>query len=106
MDDVRTILVADDEKPIRLMLTDTLEGEGYKVVQAASGGEVLRMLTSGPKPDLVLLDLRMPEVNGLDVLQRMREQKIEVPVLLMTAHGTSNSAIKAIQLGAEDYIPK
>ena len=101
-----TILVADDEASIRSMLADALDSTGYRVVQAANGNEVLRSLAGGKRPDLVLLDLRMPDLSGIDVVQRLNEQKIDVPVLLMTAHGTSTSAIKAMQLGVEDYIAK
>ena len=99
------ILVADDDPSIRALLRTFLEGEGYDISEAQSGSEVMARLHNG-KPDLVLMDLRMPEFSGMDVLQTISEQSLRVPVVLMTAFGTSNVAIKAIQLGAYDYITK
>jgi two-component system response regulator AtoC len=102
----RHILVADDDAAIRDLLHSFLEGEGYTVSEAGTGGEVVSRLSNGHKVDLLLMDLRMPELSGMDILQRIDEQSLEVPVVLMTAFGTSNVAIKAIQLGAHDYITK
>ncbi len=102
----RHILVADDDAAIRTLLRSFLEGEGYHVSEARTGGEVVSQLANGHKVDLLLMDLRMPELSGLDILQRIGEQNLDVPVVLMTAFGTSNVAIKAIQLGAHDYITK
>ncbi len=101
----KQILIADDDPSIRLLLRNFLESEGYDTTEAKSGGEVLRMLPEHI-PDLVIMDLRMPEWDGIEVMKKLGEQNLKVPVLLMTAHGTSNSAIQAIQLGAFDYITK
>lgn len=105
----RHILIADDDPSIRTLLRTFLEGEGYAVSEAQSGGEVVKHISNGngnSKVDLLLMDLRMPELSGMDILQRIEEQSLDVPVVLMTAYGTSNVAIKAIQLGAYDYITK
>jgi two-component system response regulator AtoC len=102
----RHILVADDDPSIRSLLRAFLEGEGYDVSEARTGGEVMGMISNGHKIDLLLMDLRMPELSGMDILQRISDQSLDVPVVLMTAFGTSNAAIKAIQLGAHDYITK
>jgi two-component system response regulator AtoC len=101
----KQILIADDDPSIRLLLKNFLESEGYDTSEAKSGGEVLRMLPE-LTPDLLIMDLRMPEWDGIEVMKKLGEQNLKVPVLLMTAHGTSNSAIQAIQLGAFDYITK
>jgi two-component system, NtrC family, response regulator AtoC len=101
----KQILIADDDPSIRLLLKNFLESEGYDTAEAKTGGEVLRTLPQ-LNPDLVILDLRMPEWDGIQVMKKLAEQNLKVPVLLMTAHGTSNSAIQAIQLGAFDYITK
>lgn len=101
----KQILIADDDPSIRLLLRNFLDGEGYDTAEAKSGGEVLRMLPQ-MTPDLMILDLKMPEWDGIEVMKKLGEQNIKVPVLLMTAHGTSNSAIQAIQAGAFDYITK
>ena len=101
------VLVADDDAAIRKLLVDLLTGEGYEVSEAKTGNEVLQVVTrSEKKPDLILMDVRMPEMSGIDVLRRMREQKAGVGVLVVTAYGTSNLAIQSIQLGAYDYITK
>ena len=102
----RQILIADDDPSIRSLLRTFLEGEGYAINEAQTGGEVIKEISNGNKVDLLLMDLRMPEMSGMDILQRIDEQDLNVPVVLMTAFGTSNVAIKAIQLGAFDYITK
>ncbi len=101
----KQILIADDDPSIRLLLKNFLESEGYDTTEAKSGGEVLRMLPE-LTPDLLIMDLRMPEWDGIEVMKKLGEQNLKVPVLLMTAHGTSSSAIQAIQLGAFDYLTK
>ena len=100
------ILVADDDAAIRALLTDLLKGEGYEVVEARTGAEVLSIVNKPDKPDLVLMDVRMPEMTGMDVLRRMRDSKVGVGALVMTAYGSSNLAIQSIQLGAYDYVQK
>jgi len=105
----RRILVGDDEPDIRSLLRDLLESEGFTVLEAKNGNEALTLLTDGGEaghPDLALLDVRMPELDGIQILQRMQEQGIDVPVIIMTAFATSSIAIKAMQLGAFDYITK
>ncbi|MBI2953303.1 MAG: sigma-54-dependent Fis family transcriptional regulator [Chloroflexi bacterium] len=99
------ILIADDDPSIRALLKTFLENEGFVVSEAKSGAEVIGRLGNG-KPDLLVMDVRMPEMSGVDVLERIKEQDLNVPVLLMTAYSTSSLAIKAIQLGAHDYITK
>ncbi|MGH2461208.1 MAG: sigma-54-dependent transcriptional regulator [Chloroflexota bacterium] len=102
----RHILIADDDSSIRSLLHTFLEGEGYTISEARTGGEVIGLLSDGKGIDLLIVDLRMPELSGMDILQRINDQDLGVPVVLMTAYGTSNIAIKAIQLGAYDYITK
>src|ERR687885_1263660 len=101
----RRILVADDDGAIRNLLKDFLGGEGFETVGARSGKEVLQA-ASATSPDLMLLDLRMPDWDGMEVMRRLKERDVGVPAILMTAYGTSSSAIQAIQLGAFDYITK
>ncbi len=110
---MQRILVADDDSSIRSMLRELLEEEGYAVSEAENGTGVLTALHSadGDHPDLVLMDVRMPDKSGLDVLREAsakpgREAGEHLPVVIMTAFGTSNVAIEAIQLGAYDYITK
>ena len=105
MSDGRLILVADDEAPIRDLLRQFLVQEEYRVIEATSGQEVLQRIQAD-SPELVLMDVRMPELDGLEVLQRLEKQASRPPVVVMTAHGTSDTAIRAIQLGAYDYVTK
>ncbi|HEU0168218.1 MAG TPA: sigma-54 dependent transcriptional regulator, partial [Chloroflexota bacterium] len=78
----------------------------FDVMEASSGGQILEQVASKNKPDLVLMDLRMPEGNGIEVLQKLKADNSGVGAILMTAYGTANTAIQAIQLGAFDYVTK
>src|SRR5919199_3938712 len=101
----RRILVADDDAAIRGLLKEFLGNEGYETVEARSGKEVLQA-AGAAEPDLMLLDLRMPDWDGMEVMRRLKERDLGIPVVLMTAYGTSSSAIQAMQLGAFDYLTK
>ncbi|GAC1553010.1 MAG: acetoacetate metabolism transcriptional regulator AtoC [Herpetosiphon sp.] len=102
----RHILIADDEADIRSLLRDLLEGEGYTISEAKSGTEVLTLLAKGAEFSLVVMDVRMPGIDGLEVLERMRKQSDDTPVLMVTAHATASVGIRAIQMGAYDYLLK
>lgn len=101
----RHILIADDEVNIRKLLRDFLEGEGFQVSEASTGQQVMTALAEGGY-DLIMMDIRMPEMDGLAVLKEMHSKKMDVPIVLMTAHNSANIAIQATQLGAYDYITK
>jgi two-component system, NtrC family, response regulator AtoC len=106
---MQRILVADDDAAIRGVLRDFLQDEGYEVLEAENGPEVIGALNGNQdaRPQLVMMDVRMPELSGLDVLRDARKsQNDQLPVIIMTAFGTSNIAIEAMQLGAYDYITK
>jgi len=100
-----SILIVDDEPAILNSLSKILEDEGYQVAVAKSGGESLKLISADP-PDLVLLDIWMPEVDGLETLRRAREQAPRLLVMMMSGHGSIETAVKAIKLGAYDYIEK
>jgi two-component system, NtrC family, response regulator AtoC len=100
------ILIADDEPPLRELLTELLTDENYIVDSVATGADVLERLQSDTRYDLLLLDLRMPKIDGLQVLERLRAEGNEIAVIMMTGYGTSSSAIRAMQMGAYDYLPK
>jgi two-component system, NtrC family, response regulator AtoC len=97
------ILVVDDEAKMRRLLELALQGIGHRVVQAADGTEALELLAAEPC-DLVLTDMRMPHLDGLGLLRSMRERGLDTPVVVLTAHGTVESAVEAMKLGAVDYI--
>lgn len=102
---MKTILIADDEKNMRWILKNALSTSGYKVIEAADGAEALEKFSS-EYPDLVLLDLKMPKLQGIEVLQSMIELREEIPIIMISAHGTINTAIEAMKLGAFDFISK
>ena len=99
-----TILVVDDEQLIRWTLKERLAAHGYEVVEAASGAEALAAF--GETIDLVLLDLRLPDTDGLSVLRQLKELQPTVPVILLTAFATIQTAVEAIKQGAYDYAKK
>jgi len=101
----RHILVADDDSSIRSLLKQLLADEGYAVAEAATGTEVVQRVVEA-HPDLVIMDVRMPELDGIEALQKVKSSSPGTAVLIMTAFGSSNAAIKAMELGAIDYITK
>jgi two-component system response regulator AtoC len=102
----KRILIADDDSATRSLLIELLRGEGFDTLEAKSGSEVLRIVPV-EEPDLLLIDLRMPDQDGIQILRRLSAQEINVGnVILMTAYGTSSTTIEAMHLGAYDYLTK
>ncbi|HEY5673963.1 MAG TPA: sigma-54 dependent transcriptional regulator [Malonomonas sp.] len=99
------ILVVDDEHLIRWSLEQNLKKQGYEVTTAGSGEDALRLLQE-ESPDLVLLDVQLPGMNGMEVLERIKELDEEVIVIMVTALGVLETAVMAMRLGAYDYINK
>jgi len=99
------ILVVDDDPDIREVLKDRLESLGYNVFAAASGVEALELLEK-QNPQIVLMDIEMPEMGGLEALKEIRKRQIDITVVMITAHGTIERAVEAIRQGAYDFIPK
>jgi len=102
---MNTILVVDDEKNIRETLKDVLEDEGYFVFLAEDGEQALKLLEENPV-DVLLLDLWLPKIGGMDVLTRAREISNDLQVIIISGHGTINSAVRATKSGAFDFIEK
>ena len=100
-----SILVVDDEDAIRTSLRSILEDEGYDVSVAANGVEALKTYGTDP-PDLMILDIWMPEMDGLETLRRVKEFVPTTQVMMISGHGSIETAVKAIKLGAYDYIEK
>jgi len=105
MSDRKTVLLIDDDDSLRRVIEYNLREEGYDVVTAAAGAEGLQLFQSRPI-DLVLTDVRMPEMDGVDVLARLKAIQSDLPVVMLTAHGTITSAVEAMKLGAFDYLTK
>jgi len=100
-----SILVVDDDLDIQEVIKDRLNSLGYEVSNASNGKECLDFL-SRHNPDLILLDIEMPGMKGIEVLREIRKREINVPVLMITAHGTIETAVQAMREGAYDFIPK
>ena len=99
------ILVVDDEAPVREVLTEYFTTEGYAVEGAGSGAEALTVVRGG-RADLVLLDVRMPGLDGVQVLRKIREINGDVPVIMVTANEDVSLAKETLKLGAFDYVAK
>ncbi|MDA8139602.1 MAG: response regulator, partial [Desulfobacteraceae bacterium] len=102
---MNTILVIDDDDQLRKSFEKLLSQEGYTVRSAASGEAGIQAVQESC-PDLVILDVRLPGMNGLAVFERLHEKEPKLPVIIMTAFGTTDTAIKATKMGAFDYILK
>ena len=101
----KTVLVIDDDESLRRVVEYNLQEEGYRVLMAADGTSGLQTFRAQPV-DLVLSDVRMPEMDGLELLTRIKAMQPDLPVIMLTAHGTINSAVEAMKLGAFDYLTK
>lgn len=100
-----TVLIVDDEESIRESLKMILEHEGYEVLEAAGGHEALTKIKS-KSPDAVMLDIKMPDIDGMEVLDRIAERGDHVPVMMITGHGDVSMAVDATRRGAFDFLEK
>jgi len=99
------ILIAEDEAPLRQGLIDLLEGEGYRVTAASDGRQAMALFRES-KPDLVLLDVMMPEQSGYDVCRAIRKEESRTPIIMLTAKGEEIDKVIGLELGADDYVTK
>ncbi|MBD3290637.1 response regulator [candidate division KSB1 bacterium] len=99
------ILIVDDEENLAFFLKSALEKKNYSIDTANSFAEARKLLKTG-YPDLLLLDLNLPDGNGLDLYRHIKENGVGIPTIVITAHGSVNSAIEAMRLGVDDYIVK
>lgn len=99
------VLLIEDEAPLRLGLARQLEAEGYRVDQAADGEEGLFLACEYPF-DLAIVDLGLPKLNGLAIVQRLRAEGRELPILILTARGTWQDKVAGLEAGADDYLVK
>jgi DNA-binding response OmpR family regulator len=99
------ILVIEDEPSVAIALRDSLESEGH-TTHVASDGRTGFQFASSESFDLILLDLMLPKMSGLEICQRLRANEIEVPIIMLTARSAPSDAAFGLKLGADDYIPK
>lgn len=99
------ILIIEDEKPMRTALQDALEAEGYRILTAADGEDGLQRALE-EKPDLLLLDIMLPKLDGLAVCAELRRRSNPVPVLMLTAKGQVEDRVEGLDVGADDYLVK
>jgi DNA-binding NtrC family response regulator len=102
----KTVLITDDDPTQRRLIQAVLEREGFAVVHAESGDQALARLTSGQRIDVVILDLNMPGLSGVETLRAMRGQGMDTPVVVLTASGGVDTVVKAMQAGAQDFFVK
>jgi two-component system KDP operon response regulator KdpE len=98
------ILVVDDEPPIRKLLRMGLTSQGYDVLEASNGKIAIELLAK--KPALVILDLGLPDIDGLELLRRIRQRDDNVPVVVLSSRGDEAGKVSALDLGADDYVTK
>ena len=98
------ILVVDDEPPIRKLLRMGLTAQGYEVIDAPNGKTALEQLAS--KPQLVILDLGLPDIDGLDLLRQLRQRDASLPIVVLSSRGDEAGKVTALDLGADDYVTK
>jgi len=101
----KRILIVDDERNVRMMYRAALETEGFDVIEADSGTAAVEQFAKS-KFDVAVLDLRMPEMDGLELLEVMRDRNIKTPAVIITAYGDMPNAVKAMKLGAIDFLAK
>lgn len=99
------ILIADDEKNMRWILEKNLKSEGFQVVTAEDGEDAFNLFLD-EAPEMVILDYKMPKLDGMEILKRINKINSTIPVVMITAHGSTDAAVEAMKLGAVDYISK
>ena len=102
---MKKILVVDDEAIVRISCQKTLSNEEYEVKSASSGKEGLEMLLN-ESFDLVLLDLKMPDIDGIEVLKKIRDSSLDTKVIMITGYATIDTAVVSLKLGAHNYLEK
>jgi two-component system KDP operon response regulator KdpE len=98
------VLVVDDEPPIRKLLRTGLGTQGYQTLDAPNANAALELMSD--KPDLVILDLGLPDMQGLDLLSQIRARHEDLPIVVLSSRGDENAKVQALDLGADDYVTK
>ena len=99
------VLVVDDEPPIRRLLHTSLSAHGYQVIEAATGRAAMNEVARA-KPDIIVLDLGLPDINGQDLVRELREQGSAIPIVILSSRSDEKGKVEALDLGADDYVTK
>jgi DNA-binding response OmpR family regulator len=102
---METVLIIEDDPTMLIGLRDNFEFKGYKVLTAADGEKGLNAALNA-HPDLILLDLMLPKINGYEICRLIREQKLTMPIIMLTAKGEESDVVLGLNLGADDYVTK
>lgn len=102
---MKQLLIVDDQFGIRILLNEVFQKEGYKIFQASNGKQALDIVKMR-RPDLVLLDIKIPGIDGIEILKRMKKIVPDIKVIVMTAYGELNMIEEAMELGAITYFAK
>ena len=100
------VLVVDDEPPIRKLLRTGLASQGYEVIEAGNGRAAQAQLSAEPPPDLMILDLGLPDLSGQELLRRVRSEGSAIPVIILSSRTDEPGIVEALDLGADDYVTK
>ena len=101
---IRTVMVVEDDDAIRMVLRTNLEDEGYRVLEATTAEQGL-LIVQDEQPDVVLVDLRLPGIHGLDLVRSLRATS-QVPIIIVTAQTDSHDVVAGLEAGADDYVTK
>jgi len=102
---METVLIIEDDSTMLRVLKDNFEFKGYKVLTAPEGEKGLNAALNG-RPDLILLDIMLPKINGYEICRLVREQKLTMPIIMLTAKGEESDIVLGLNLGADDYVTK
>ena len=101
----KKLLIVDDDQDLRGAIAEQLQAEGFEVVEAPTAGDGVRLAREA-KPDVILLDVDLPDMDGRDACKRMREDGVSTPVIMLTAADTDDDAVRGLDSGANDYVTK
>ena len=102
---METVLIIEDDPTMLIGLRDNFEFKGYKVLTAADGEKGLKAALNS-KPDLIILDIMLPKINGYEICRLIREEKLATPIIMLTAKGEESDIVLGLNLGADDYVTK
>jgi DNA-binding response OmpR family regulator len=102
---MQTVLIIEDDPTMLIGLRDNFEFKGYKVVTAADGEKGLNAALNA-RPDLIILDIMLPKINGYEICRLIREEKLDMPIIMLTAKGEESDIVLGLNLGADDYVTK